>query len=217
MYNDSVFTVFELHSGWVSKHFSVRELFTRCTKQKVGLNYMTLSNLRIYSRITSFSVSDLGIRGMKASRTRAGLSSSRAGGGRVKVGCGAHLPMAQERVDGQPSLKVVSSYEFKYISLLSYLDTFLRSRSLLFCRSSSYRFSTMSFDSIPILDLSQAKDPATKAQFLDELRHALLEVGFLYLKNVGIPDKLTQKVIKEGIAFFDLPMEEKSVSISLYF
>ncbi|PMD12736.1 putative isopenicillin N synthetase [Hyaloscypha hepaticicola] len=67
----------------------------------------------------------------------------------------------------------------------------------------------MSFDSIPILDLSQAKDPATKAQFLDELRHALLEVGFLYLKNVGIPDKLTQKVIKEGIAFFDLPMEEK--------
>lgn len=75
----------------------------------------------------------------------------------------------------------------------------------------------MSFDSIPILDLSQAKDPATKAQFLDELRHALLEVGFLYLKNVGIPDKLTQKVIKEGIAFFDLPMEEKSVSISLYF
>ncbi|KAE9368736.1 Clavaminate synthase-like protein [Stipitochalara longipes BDJ] len=67
----------------------------------------------------------------------------------------------------------------------------------------------MSFDSIPILDLSQAKDPATKSQFLDQLRHALLEVGFLYLKNVGIPDELTQKVIKEGVAFFDLPMEEK--------
>ena len=73
----------------------------------------------------------------------------------------------------------------------------------------------MSFDSIPILDLSQAKDPATKPQFLDELRHALLEVGFLYLKNVGIPDDLTLKVIKEGTAFFDLPMEEKSVSLPL--
>ena len=69
----------------------------------------------------------------------------------------------------------------------------------------------MSFDSIPILDLSQAKDPATKPQFLDELRHALLEVGFLYLKNVGIPEELTQKVIKEGVAFFDLPMEEKYI------
>ena len=69
----------------------------------------------------------------------------------------------------------------------------------------------MSFNTIPILDLSIAKDPITKPQFLDELRHALLEVGFLYLKNVGIPEELTQAVIKEGVAFFDLPMEEKSV------
>jgi len=72
----------------------------------------------------------------------------------------------------------------------------------------------MSFDTIPILDLSQAKDPSTKPQFLDELRHALLEVGFLYLKNVGIPEELTQKVIEEGVAFFDLPMEEKYIVLS---
>jgi isopenicillin N synthase-like dioxygenase len=67
----------------------------------------------------------------------------------------------------------------------------------------------MSFDSIPILDLSLAKNPATKPEFLDQLQHALLEVGFLYLKNVGIPEELTQDVIREGVAFFDLPMEEK--------
>ncbi|KAH6664117.1 hypothetical protein B0J14DRAFT_608468 [Halenospora varia] len=67
----------------------------------------------------------------------------------------------------------------------------------------------MSFDSIPILDLSLAKDPATKPEFLNQLRHALLEVGFLYLKNYGISEELTQAVIKEGVAFFDLPMEEK--------
>ncbi|PVH81516.1 putative isopenicillin N synthetase [Cadophora sp. DSE1049] len=67
----------------------------------------------------------------------------------------------------------------------------------------------MSFDSIPMLDLSEAKDPSTKPKFLEQLRHALLEVGFLYLKNVGIPEELTQKVIKEGVSFFDLPMEEK--------
>lgn len=71
-----------------------------------------------------------------------------------------------------------------------------------------------SFSSIPILDLSLARDPETKPVFLGELRHALLEVGFLYLKNVGIPEDLTKKVIDEGIAFFDIPLEEKSVLIS---
>jgi isopenicillin N synthase-like dioxygenase len=66
-----------------------------------------------------------------------------------------------------------------------------------------------SFSSIPILDLSLARNPQTKPIFLEELRYALMEVGFLYLKKVGIPEDLWQKVIKEGIAFFDLPMEEK--------
>lgn len=67
----------------------------------------------------------------------------------------------------------------------------------------------MSFTEIPILDLSLADDPITKPEFLKQLRHALLEIGFLYLKNMGVPDELFQKVIKEGIAFFDLPIEEK--------
>jgi isopenicillin N synthase-like dioxygenase len=66
-----------------------------------------------------------------------------------------------------------------------------------------------SFSSIPILDLSLARNPQTKHLFLKELRYALMEVGFLYLKNVGIPEDLWQKVITEGIAFFDLPVEEK--------
>src|SRR5512142_3286523 len=67
----------------------------------------------------------------------------------------------------------------------------------------------MAFTSIPILDLSLANDPETKPAFLADLRHALMEVGFLYLKNVGIPDELYDQVIEEGKAFFDLPMEEK--------
>jgi isopenicillin N synthase-like dioxygenase len=66
-----------------------------------------------------------------------------------------------------------------------------------------------SFSSIPILDLSLARNPQTKHLFLEELRYALMEVGFLYLKNVGIPEDLWQKVMTEGIAFFDLPVEEK--------
>jgi isopenicillin N synthase-like dioxygenase len=67
----------------------------------------------------------------------------------------------------------------------------------------------MSFTSIPILDLAAARDPATKPQFLQELRHALMEVGFLYLKNVGISDDLFQRVIELGKSFFDIPEEEK--------
>lgn len=67
----------------------------------------------------------------------------------------------------------------------------------------------MSFSSIPILDLSLARSPSTKPQFLLDLRHALLEVGFLYIKNTGIPPELIQDVINLGKAFFDLPDEEK--------
>ncbi|KAL2023663.1 hypothetical protein VTK56DRAFT_1820 [Thermocarpiscus australiensis] len=67
----------------------------------------------------------------------------------------------------------------------------------------------MSFTEIPILDLALAQDPATKPAFLAELRHALMEVGFLYLKNVGIPDELFKQVVEEGKAFFDIPTEEK--------
>lgn len=73
----------------------------------------------------------------------------------------------------------------------------------------------MSFTAIPILDLALAKDPSTKPQFLEELRHALLEVGFLYLRNVGIPEELTKSVVREGIGFFDLPDEEKCVFHSI--
>ncbi|KAF6836897.1 isopenicillin n [Colletotrichum musicola] len=67
----------------------------------------------------------------------------------------------------------------------------------------------MSFKSIPVLDLSLAQSPETKPPFLADLRYALMEVGFLYLKNVGIPNELFQRVIKEGKAFFDIPSEEK--------
>ncbi|KAI9841078.1 MAG: hypothetical protein M1838_003788 [Thelocarpon superellum] len=66
-----------------------------------------------------------------------------------------------------------------------------------------------SFDHIPILDLSLARGATTKPKFLEDLRHALLEVGFLYVQNTGIDPRLIQDAIEQGIAFFDLPLEEK--------
>ena len=67
----------------------------------------------------------------------------------------------------------------------------------------------MPFKEIPILDLSLARSEETMSSFLNDLRHALLEVGFLYLKNTGISPELSQGVIEQGKSFFDLPMEKK--------
>ena len=68
---------------------------------------------------------------------------------------------------------------------------------------------TMSFSAIPILDLSRARDPETKPGFLADLRHALLEVGFLYIERTGIDERLTEDVVANCHAFFDLPDEPK--------
>ena len=67
----------------------------------------------------------------------------------------------------------------------------------------------MSFDAIPVLDLSLSRHPNTKTAFLSSLRNALLDVGFLYIKNTGIDDALIQDVIEQGKAFFHLPEEQK--------
>lgn len=67
----------------------------------------------------------------------------------------------------------------------------------------------MSFTEIPLLDLSLARDESTKPAFLESLRHALLDVGFLYIKNAGIDDSLVHDVIEQGKAFFGLPEEKK--------
>ncbi|KAF1349438.1 Clavaminate synthase-like protein [Lizonia empirigonia] len=66
------------------------------------------------------------------------------------------------------------------------------------------------FTALPILPLSRALDPATKPQFLADLRSALLNVGFLYLSETGLPEELVQDVIRECKGFFEnLPQAEK--------
>lgn len=67
----------------------------------------------------------------------------------------------------------------------------------------------MAFTEIPILDLSEARSDDGKPEFLRKLREALLNVGFLYIKNTGIDQDLCDRVCEEGIKFFDLPREEK--------
>jgi hypothetical protein len=66
-----------------------------------------------------------------------------------------------------------------------------------------------SFNEIPMLDLSLARDPDSKPSFLQDLKKALLEVGFLYISNAGIGTELVEDVMRLTKAFFELPMEEK--------
>jgi len=66
-----------------------------------------------------------------------------------------------------------------------------------------------SFDTIPVLDLSLADNPEAKSQFLSELRHAIIDIGFLYIKNFGIDQAFLDQVCEVGKQFFELPMEEK--------
>lgn len=65
------------------------------------------------------------------------------------------------------------------------------------------------FTEVPILDLALARNPDTKPTFLEDLKHALLQIGFLYIKNTAIDEKLIQDVVWLCKAFFDLPEEEK--------
>ncbi|KAL8872350.1 MAG: hypothetical protein Q9174_002005 [Haloplaca sp. 1 TL-2023] len=51
--------------------------------------------------------------------------------------------------------------------------------------------------------------PARCCSFLQSLRNALLEIGFLYISNTGIEESLTADVIAQGNAFFELPEEKK--------
>jgi hypothetical protein len=66
------------------------------------------------------------------------------------------------------------------------------------------------FSHIPVLPLSSALHSSTKPQFLASLRDALLNVGFLYLSDLGLPEDLLRDVVRECVGFFqELPEVEK--------
>jgi len=51
------------------------------------------------------------------------------------------------------------------------------------------------FDSIPIIDLAEASSPTTRPHLLGQLHHSLTSVGFLYVKNHGIPDSCVAAMV----------------------
>src|ERR1700730_8261210 len=64
---------------------------------------------------------------------------------------------------------------------------------------------------IPVVDLSdfQTGDPRKKQKFVNELGKAYEEVGFVAVKNHGIPDKLIGDLYKYVQQFFAMPYNAK--------
>ena len=65
------------------------------------------------------------------------------------------------------------------------------------------------FTSIPILNYALLSSANTRATFIEQLRHALIDVGFLYLEHPPVSDALIDQVIAYLPRVFDLPQERK--------
>ncbi len=68
---------------------------------------------------------------------------------------------------------------------------------------------SVTFSSVPILDYSLLSTPEGHKKFVDQLRHALVDVGFLYLSNLPVARSDIDALIEYTPRLFDLPQEEK--------
>jgi isopenicillin N synthase-like dioxygenase len=62
---------------------------------------------------------------------------------------------------------------------------------------------------IPTIDLRLADDLTTRPAVLDKLRHALTDVGFLYLSNHQVPSAVTEALTNSLPGLFGLSQEAK--------
>jgi isopenicillin N synthase-like dioxygenase len=65
------------------------------------------------------------------------------------------------------------------------------------------------FRDIPILDLSLAENPQTKPDLLVCLRHALTDIGFMYIVNHRVPEPVIAALVEALPVLFCLPAPAK--------
>lgn len=66
-----------------------------------------------------------------------------------------------------------------------------------------------SFDTIPVIDLAPLLDGNDRQKVAKDIRWALSNVGFIYVKNHGISQSTIDDAFAQSRRFFDLPLEEK--------
>tara|TARA_E500000331_G_scaffold48736_1_gene41794 strand:+ start:3502 stop:4458 length:957 start_codon:yes stop_codon:yes gene_type:complete len=67
----------------------------------------------------------------------------------------------------------------------------------------------LAFREIPIIDLSLLVSGNRDSAAVEEIGKACREVGFLYVKNHGIPKKLINDILAAGREFFERPLAQK--------
>ena len=65
------------------------------------------------------------------------------------------------------------------------------------------------FTSIPTLNYDLLASPDTRRLFIEQLQHALIHVGFLYLEHAPVPDTLIDEIVALLPRFFALPQARK--------
>jgi isopenicillin N synthase-like dioxygenase len=65
------------------------------------------------------------------------------------------------------------------------------------------------FSNVPILDYALVSDPQRKPEFISQLQHALVNVGFLYLENSSVSQGDVNALIDYIPKLFALPQDVK--------
>tara|TARA_Y100001960_G_C14762043_1_gene874648 strand:+ start:1777 stop:2799 length:1023 start_codon:yes stop_codon:yes gene_type:complete len=67
----------------------------------------------------------------------------------------------------------------------------------------------LAFKEIPVIDLSSLVSGKKDHTVVEDIGRACREVGFLYVKNHGIPERLIQDMVAAGREFFERPLVQK--------
>lgn len=80
----------------------------------------------------------------------------------------------------------------------------------------AFTTTAFAFDStIPVLDMNEYHNPATKDKFVQQLHDALHEVGFFAVINTGVDPDILDGAYQSCFDFFSLPMNEKMKAFSV--
>ncbi|NSY40554.1 isopenicillin N synthase family oxygenase [Leisingera sp. ANG59] len=71
------------------------------------------------------------------------------------------------------------------------------------------RAQRVSFDKIPVIDISALNTGGSLFEVAKDIRWALINAGFFYVKNHGVPEAVVNGAFDETRRFFDLPLQDK--------